>query len=441
MKQLLFNDDVQFWFETLRVIGHASYGGADFGEVVATASQITAGDYDSWHDAWLATAERVEAEARAAHPISARDGFLRASTYYRSAEFFLHGNPDDPRIEHAFTRGVACFRSAIAHLAAVEPVEIPYGETTLSGYFYRASGERPKPTLVMHNGFDGSAEELHFFGAVGGQERGYHVLTFDGPGQATAIHRDKLPFRPDWENVVGPVLDFLLTDPTVDPERIALLGLSLGGMLAPRAAAFETRLAAVVAVDGVYDGSTAITTFLEMDRVEISRRANAAHDEELDELIAAARDDSPVVRWAYDHGRYAMGVQTDRQFLAALLKYNVMDGIAEQITCPVLVCEAAEDLFFAGDESREAEPRRLYEHLTAPKKLLTFTATEGAAEHCHSGAQRLAVGRIFDWLDDTMPPPKVDQPSGNPGATAETPSNGQRSRPATSYHGSSRSVT
>ena len=159
MKQLLFNDDVQFWFETLRVIGHASYGGADFGEVVATASQITAGDYDSWHDAWLATAERVEAEARAAHPISARDGFLRASTYYRSAEFFLHGNPDDPRIEHAFTRGVACFRSAIAHLAAVEPVEIPYGETTLSGYFYRASGERPKPTLVMHNGFDGSAEE------------------------------------------------------------------------------------------------------------------------------------------------------------------------------------------------------------------------------------------------------------------------------------------
>ena len=43
----------QFWFETLRVFGHASYGGADFGEVVATASQISAGDYDGWHDAWL----------------------------------------------------------------------------------------------------------------------------------------------------------------------------------------------------------------------------------------------------------------------------------------------------------------------------------------------------------------------------------------------------
>jgi alpha-beta hydrolase superfamily lysophospholipase len=403
MKQLLFDDDIQFWFETMRVIGHASYGGADFGEVIATASRITARDYDSWHDAWLDTAERVAGEAATAHPITARDGFLRASTYFRSAEFFLHGNPGDPRIDYAFAKGVACFQAAITQMPGVEPVEIPYENTTLSGYFYRASGDGPKPTLVMHNGFDGSVEELHFFGAVGGQERGYHVLTFDGPGQATAVHRDKLPFRPDWENVVGPVLDFLLIDPTVDPARIALLGVSLGGMLAPRAAAYEPRLAAVVAVDGIYDASTAITKFLNMDRAEIERRANAPHNRELDELIAAGRADSPTIRWAYDHGRYVMGVDTDRQVLAAMLRYHVMDGIAEQITCPVLVCEAAEDLFYAGHGSHEPEPRRLYEHLTAPKTLLTFTAHEGGDEHCHSGAQRLATGRIFDWLDDTMP--------------------------------------
>ncbi|MFI1397092.1 hypothetical protein [Streptomyces sp. NPDC020681] len=101
MKQLLFEDDVQFWFETLRLFGHASYGGSDFGEIVATASRIAPGDYDSWHDAWLETADRVSAEAATAHPVSARDGFLRASTYYRSAEHFLHGNPDDARLyEH-----------------------------------------------------------------------------------------------------------------------------------------------------------------------------------------------------------------------------------------------------------------------------------------------------------------------------------------------------
>ncbi|MFC7643421.1 hypothetical protein ACFQX6_23300 [Streptosporangium lutulentum] len=66
---------------------------------------------------------------------------------------------------------------------------------------------------MMHNGFDGSAEEMHFVGAAALVERGYHVLTFDGPGQPGPMHREGLVFRPDWENVVGPVLDHLLTLP------------------------------------------------------------------------------------------------------------------------------------------------------------------------------------------------------------------------------------
>ncbi|HEY3995016.1 MAG TPA: hypothetical protein VGM40_03555 [Mycobacterium sp.] len=87
---------------------------------------------------------------------------------------------------------------------AIEPVEIPYQGTVLRGYFYRADdSDQPRPTVVMHNGFDGSAEEMHFFGAAAGIERGYHVLTFDGPGQPSAIHEHHLPFRPDWEHVVG----------------------------------------------------------------------------------------------------------------------------------------------------------------------------------------------------------------------------------------------
>ncbi|MBP2054305.1 hypothetical protein J2Z21_007308 [Streptomyces griseochromogenes] len=135
MKQLMFHDDQQFWFETLRNLGLAVYGGSDVGEVVATASRVTSGDHDGWHDAWLSTAERLEAEAHSSRPISARDGLLRASTYYRAAEFFLHGNSDDPRIDHAYERGVACLRDAIAHLPGVTPVEIPYEGTVLHGYF------------------------------------------------------------------------------------------------------------------------------------------------------------------------------------------------------------------------------------------------------------------------------------------------------------------
>src|SRR6201996_5407243 len=97
-----FPDNIQFWYETKRAFGASSYGASEFGEVMATVSRITSGNADSWYTEWNATAERVEAEARGqlarGHRVSARDGFLRATTYYRGSEFFLHGNPDDPRI-------------------------------------------------------------------------------------------------------------------------------------------------------------------------------------------------------------------------------------------------------------------------------------------------------------------------------------------------------
>ncbi|GAA3574355.1 alpha/beta fold hydrolase [Amycolatopsis ultiminotia] len=402
MKQLLFEDDAQFWFETQRMFGHISYGGAEFGEVVVTASRIEPGDYDSWHDAWLSTAERLAGEAATAHPISARDAYLRASTYYRAAEFFLHGNPDDPRIDYAYDRSVECFHRVVESLPGVEPVEIPYDGQVLHGYFYRAPGAGPRPLLVMHNGFDGSSEELHFFGAAAGQERGYHVLAFDGPGQPSAIHHSGLVFRTDWEHVVGQVLDFALADPGVDPAKVALLGVSMGGVLAPRAAAFEPRLAAVVAVDGVFDAAGSVVGMLPWDREEIVRRANAAEDPEFDALLAGGKAENPVLRWATGHGRYVMGAATDREFLAKYFEYHLDGGVAERITCPVLVCEATDDLFFNGDAETPSEPRRLYERLTGPKTLLSFTTEEGADAHCHVGAQRLATARIYDWLDDTL---------------------------------------
>src|SRR5580698_8374413 len=222
MDPVVFENDPQFWFETLRTLGHAAYGGADIGEVLTTAQRITAGDYDSWHDEWLATADRTASEAegqlRDGHRISARDGLMRANNYYRAAEFFLHGNPSDPRISHAYQRATECFHAAAGLFTpAIEVVQIPWEGHVLHGYFYRAAGtdrdQVPRPAMILHNGFDGTAEEMHYLGAAAGAERGYHVLTFDGPGQPAARHRDGLVFRPDWENVVTPVLDWLLTRP------------------------------------------------------------------------------------------------------------------------------------------------------------------------------------------------------------------------------------
>ncbi|MFI8263848.1 alpha/beta hydrolase family protein [Streptomyces sp. NPDC085665] len=402
MKQLLFPNNIQFWYETLRSMSHIAYGGADFGEVVSTGERIIEGDYDSWYVEWTATADRVlqaaEKALAAGHRISARDGFLRASNYYRSAEFFLHGHPCDPRHDDAYDRSVACFRAAAALFTPViEPVEIPYEDTTLPGYFYRVDDSgTPRPTLIMHNGFDGTAEELHFFGAMAAVERGYNVLAFDGPGMPGPRHHQDLVFRPDWENVITPVVDFAETLPEVDDSRIALLGVSMGGVLAPRAAAFEHRLAALIAVDGLYDlGQTAVRN-ISGTREEAERLLRAESAPELDAAFEQAMTQDPIARWAINHGMYVMGVETPRAFNASYLDYTLAGGIAERIQCPTLVCDAEEDMFFKG------QPEQLYEHLTCPKTLMLFTTEEGAGAHCHPGAMRLSIARIYDWLDDTL---------------------------------------
>lgn len=400
---LLFKDDPQFWFEIERLFGAAEYGGALFGEVIAIAKQIKSGDYDSWYDAMSAGADRLAHEAAGqlarGHKISARDNYLRASSYYRSADFFLHAHADDPRVKRAFELSTACYRSAAALFTpAIEPVEIPFEGTTLTGYFHHADGSgEPRKTLLLCNGFDGSPEEMHWNGGRAAVERGYNVLVFDGPGQYSAVHRQGLHFRPNWESVVTPVVDYALTRKEVDPKRIALHCESLGGYLSPRAAAFEHRLAACISDDGVYDLGSTMLGMIPAEEREAARVAlGAANAPELDAILDHAMKSNTVMRWYFTHGMYAFGIDSPRRFMEACMDYHLRDGIAEQIRCPTLVCEAEKDLFFQG------QAQQLYDHLTCPKTMIKFTDAEGAGAHCEMGASRLAYARIYDWLDETL---------------------------------------
>jgi len=228
-KPPLFPDNAQFWYETLRGFGAANYGGSEFGEVLVTASRITAGDVDSWYEAWHDITQRIAKEAgeqlEHGHRISARDSFFRAATYYRASEFFLHGNPQDSRIGNAYRKTVECYLSSARLFdPPIEPMEIPYEHTTLPSYLHRVDNSNTRrPLVIIHTGFDGSAEEMHVQGARAAVERGYNVLAFDGPEQFGPLHREGLHFRPDWEKVVTPVVDFALKLPGVDPKRIALM--------------------------------------------------------------------------------------------------------------------------------------------------------------------------------------------------------------------------
>ena len=259
----VFFDDLLFEEFAVRAL---IMDGCPLGEISATTSLIEEGDRDGWYRRWTATAERVagyaDESARAGHTISATDAYLRESSYYRAAYLPLYGSPVDPRLVEAFHKETDAFQKAAALMTPpVEPVEIPFEGTTLPGYFCRVddSGRR-RPTLIGTNGYDATINELYLdFAAV--LRRGYNLLLYDGPGQGRALIKQGLVMRPDWENVVEPVVDYALTRPEVDPERIALMGISLGGYLAPRAASGEHRLAACIADPGlqsVTPGSGAI---------------------------------------------------------------------------------------------------------------------------------------------------------------------------------------
>jgi len=250
--------DSEYAFSYLRVLGPAPVGGADLGEFVTAAGQIKEGDGETWYEAWFGMGGHVDGLAREflknGHEISAREAFLRASNYYGISLVPLMATPKDPRVFNSWKKHHDSFNQAVKLSGGlIQPVKIPYEKTTLPGYFCLVdkSGKK-RPLLIAHTGLDGSAEEIYFAIAVNALKRGYNCLVFDGPGQGQVIFEQGIPFRPDWEKVITPVVDFALTRPEVNPDRIALIGFSMGGYFAPRAVAFEHRLKACIANSGVY---------------------------------------------------------------------------------------------------------------------------------------------------------------------------------------------
>jgi pimeloyl-ACP methyl ester carboxylesterase len=399
--KIVFQDPT-FSFQLLRVIGETYYKGADIGECLSTAYRIKEGDFESWHQEWLKTAERVNKYAdeslAAGHTVSAREAYLRACNYYRAAEFLLV-NPTDSRIQSTWGKSKECFGKAAALFSPpFEPIEIPFeGSITLPGYFYRVDNgnntNAPKPTLIAHGGFDSTLEELYTSAAAPALERGYNCLTFEGPGQGGVIRKQKIPFRYDWEKVVSPVVDYALSKrQDVDPKHITLMGISMGGYLAARAAAFEHRIGACILYNGVFDGYDALASNLPKSLLTAIENGNR---EIVNTVFDILMDSDTNIQFNMKHGMWTTGASSPFELIMNSKNYTIKD-IAQNIKCPTLVLEAEKDDSFPG------QPKKVYDALKCPKKYILFTSQEGAEEHCQCGAPALSNQRIFDWLDETF---------------------------------------
>ncbi|MBD0746678.1 S9 family peptidase [Streptomyces sp. CBMA152] len=396
--RFLFEDE-SFSFETLRAAGFANYGGADVGEVVATARNIGEGDEEAWLREWKNTAERVHAIGTRAqadgHLVSAREALLRASNYYRTAEFYRRDDPaHDPEVKRLSALSRETFAAAAALMdTPVEAVHIPYEDASLPGYLFLVDDSgTPRPTIIFTSGFDSTLEESYFAAAAAATRRGYNVLAYDGPGQGAVLREQGLTFRPDWEAVITPVVDYALTRAEIAPDRIALLGYSLGGYLAARAAAHEHRLAALVLDDGLYDYHEAHTRFI---APFLREWIENGQDDLANPVAGLLMQASTQLRWALRNGVWAFGADSVADYIRRTADYT-LEGRAQLIECPTLTLDAEGDQFFQG------QPQLVQAALTCPHTLVTLREAEGAGEHCHMGAMYRFHQVTFDWLDSTL---------------------------------------
>ena len=323
-------------------------------------------------DQLVAQAEDAE---KAGHTRTAGQLYARATNYLINAERMQAAHSPQrlatyqrclALMQHSFELADPCTRRAA----------IPYEDTTLPAYFTRAPGtdNGRVPVMILWNGLDSTKEHQYLSGFPAElAARGIATLMVDCPGSGEALRLQGLTARIDTEAWAAACVDYLLTRDDVDPTRIGLAGWSLGGYYAPRAAAFEKRLALVVAWGANHDWGA-----VQRRRLEREGERPVPHYWE-------------HVQWVWGHDN----LDTFIQFADAVN----LDGVVDKITVPFLICHGENDRQIPVEYAH-----RSYEQaVRSPRReLRIFTAEEGGAEHIGLDHLPHVSTFIADWISDTI---------------------------------------
>jgi hypothetical protein len=408
-KGVVLFKNADFNFQSLFALGGVAAGAGEIGEIIATANEINARglSYDTYVDQFLATARRVGGIAdealKAGHRVSARSAYLRSAQYYDQALFFVLGTKRPGREEAVYNAMQRQWsRAARLFDPAFEAVRIPYAGTYLPGYFMRPPGVRGRrPTIIINNGSDAENIDVWSYGAAAAIERGYNALIFEGPGQGSTLFRRQIPFRPDWEKVITPIVDFLRARHDVDRRRIAMTGWSFTGELVIRAVAFEKRIAAVAADPGSVDTWLAYPPMLRKlfsggaGRAEVNhiwQHDVVPHLTPAERFLFAKR--SEVFGPQFLHTARAGRLLTDFWTFGTRARQYANGSVIDRVTTPVLVLNYQLEQFYPG------QAVELYKRLRSPKKLVTFTIAEGSEYHTGPMGPQRRNQVVFDWFDE-----------------------------------------
>jgi pimeloyl-ACP methyl ester carboxylesterase len=383
-------------FHFTRTLAMEAYGGSSAGECFEAASHIVDGDLSTYAPAWKSLAERIETRGweclKKGHKVSAREAFMRAAVYWSCVGMYT--SYTDPLTKESCMQTRALFKEAgMLSDPIIEPVDIPYENgRVMKGYFIAAGAQGEKrPTLLGMGGGDNCLEEV-YFKCAGAVRRGYNLLIFEVPGQKGAIWENPdLFFRMDAEVPLRYVVDYALTRPEVDPERMALMGLSMGGYFVMKAACFEKRIAACIASSIVWALQPLILQLLGFDSTK-------PYSRDMESQIDPANTKAKGILEGDFRARCGYKNSTIAEWMDFLGKGSIL-GLEDKITCPVLEMVGEGEY---GPQQLEEE-RRHFAMLKNPKNRFNLTtASEGGEAHCTSNNLLLKNQLEMDWLDEVL---------------------------------------
>lgn len=368
------NEQPNFDFQLNRVI---MWDGGDVEDIKKAGPSIT--DSRSWVKAMTRLARQAEKEGRTENAIA----------YWRMAEFFMYdGDPEKTKVYRKASDLFYRFYNGYFADGTVERVQVPYAGGYLPVMKAKAKGTA-KDRVLLHGGNDSYFEEL-FFPMLYLAEQGFDVYLFEGPGQGGVLRLQNMKFTSEWEKPVGAVLDYF------DLDDVTIVGASLGGFLAPRAAAFDKRIRRVAAwsifpdfFQVILSDHPPVVTKI-MDRLF---RLPAAEGF-LNLFYGKMMKKNELVRWNLLHGMYAYDAKSPCDYIRKIRKFSLY-GIADRINQDMLVIGAREDHFI--------HPRLFHEEydLLNNVRSLTFklfTNRQDAGAHCNVGNSRLILDTIAGWI-------------------------------------------
>jgi pimeloyl-ACP methyl ester carboxylesterase len=333
-------------------------------------------NFDDWKKLFCAKAADFEKAGKTDY----------AMGLYRAAEFFMDAaDPDRKMVIAKFLR----FFYQSKEGKNLKRISVPYENNHLSG-FRLIPAEPGKGIILIHGGFDSYIEEFYALGAAL-CESGYEVVMFDGPGQGSTLMFGKIPMTHEWEKPVAAVLNY------IGAENATLLGISLGGCLAIRAASLEKRIQRVIADDVMLDFFACVTSRRgRMAAYVMKSLINLRLAFALNAVAGLMMKRDLYSQWGVSQGMHVTGCETPYEFFLKLKQYNGY-AASNRITGDVLIMAGAEDHF--------VPIKQFYEQL----KLLTnaksvtgriFTEQEQAQSHCQIGNLGLAAAYMLGWIEE-----------------------------------------